>query len=75
MRNALIALVAAGLIALASAVPAFAHQDPCGGSTPGHSSYALHHVAPLAREGGIRAGEHLPGEHMGYAGLCGVLAP
>ncbi len=75
MRKAVIALVAAGLIALASAVPTFAHQAPCDESTPGHSSYALHHVAPLAKEGGISAHDHLPGSHRGYAGLCGVLAP
>lgn len=76
MRKALIALATAVLLALATALPTVAHQDPCGETTPapGHSAYALHHIAPFAKTH-IIPFEHLPGDHMGYAGLCGVLAP
>jgi hypothetical protein len=53
--------------------PAFAHQAPCEETAgPGHSEYAKHHVVPLAKSGELGAGGHIPGEHHGYAGLCGV---
>ena len=73
MRKKIVAaLTFATMSALLVGAPAFAHQAPCDESGPGHSSYAQHHVAALAKEGGIGAGGHIPGEHRGYAGLCGV---
>jgi hypothetical protein len=50
--------------------PALA-QDACTDPAPGHSEYAQTHVAPLAQEGELGAGGHVPGHHQGYAGLCG----
>jgi len=76
MRKLLVALplgVALALGALAAA-PAAAHQAPCEDLGPGHSTYARHHVVPLAQAGELGAGGHVPGAHHGYAGLCGVQA-
>jgi len=36
---------------------------------PGHSDYAMAHIVPLAHEGMLGAGGHIPGEHHGYS-LC-----
>ncbi len=61
--------------ALMVGTPAFAHVghgNPCDEGAPGHSAYAKHHIVPLAQEGNLGAGGHKPGEHHGYAGLCGV---
>ncbi len=67
------ALSFAMMSALMVGAPAFAHQAPCEESAgPGHSEYAKHHVVPLAQAGELGAGGHKPGEHHGYAGLCGV---
>lgn len=78
MRKMLLAFVTTLALLLTLPFTAAAHQEPCGTGTPGHSSYALHHIAPLARTGGlphVETGPHIPGTHQGYAGLCGVLAP
>ncbi len=79
-RLAVLAIVVVGALigAPASAGQIPGHEgDPCVSNEthPGHSAYALHHVAVTARAGGLGAGGHIPGEHFGYAGLCGVLAP
>ena len=67
------ALTVAMTSALMVGAPAFAHQAPCEETAgPGHSEYAKHHIVPLAKAGGLGAGGHIPGEHHGYAGLCGV---
>jgi hypothetical protein len=77
MRNKLaVALAFAMISALTLGAPAFAHQAPCDDTLgPGHSEYAKHHVVPLAQDGGLGAGGHKPGEHHGYAGLCGAQSP
>ncbi len=73
IRKIIAALVLAMMSALMFGSSAFAHQAPCDEALgPGHSEYAQHHVAPLAKSGGLGAGGHIPGEHQGYAGLCGV---
>jgi hypothetical protein len=70
-----VALVMAAMMVV-MAMPAFAHQAPCDDTLgPGHSEYATHHVVPFATTGALGAGGHIPGEHHGYAGLCGVQAP
>jgi hypothetical protein len=69
------ALAFAVVSALTVGAPAFAHQAPCEEDEgPGHSEYAKHHVVPLAKEGELGSGGHKPGEHHGYAGLCGKQA-
>ena len=71
-------LAASGIALALSALmltPVAAHQAPCEDLGPGESTYAQHHIVPLATTGELGAGGHIPGEHMGYAGLCGVLAP
>ena len=77
MRKKLaVALTVAMMSALMGGAPAFAHQAPCDDTLgPGHSEYATHHIVPFATTGELGAGGHIPGEHHGYAGLCGVLAP
>ncbi len=76
MRKKIIAaLVLAMMSALMFSAPASAHQAPCAEALgPGHSEFAAHHIVPLAKEGGLGEGGHVPGEHRGFAGLCGVLA-
>ncbi len=67
------ALAVSAVSALLVGAPAFAHQAPCEETAgPGHSEYAKHHVVPLAKAGELGAGGHKPGEHHGYAGLCGA---
>jgi hypothetical protein len=75
MRKTVAALLAAAGLALALSGPVAAHTgtgDPCAETAPGHSAYAMHHIVVLAQAGALGAGGHLPGEHQGYAGLCGV---
>ena len=69
MRRTISALLAALALAAVTAVPALGHisTDPCGASA---ADYAAHHVAALARAGELGGGEHTPGLHQGYAGLC-----
>lgn len=67
-----VALTVAMMSALMVSTPAFAHQAPCEEAAgPGHSEYAQHHIVPFAQDG-VLGQEHKPGEHHGYAGLCGV---
>ena len=76
MRKMIAALLAAAGLALVLSGPASAHTglgDPCAETAPGHSTYAMHHIVPLADEGDLGAGGHVPGFHQGYAGLCGAL--
>ena len=74
-RKIAFALAVATVSVLMVGAPAFAHQAPCEDTAgPGHSEFAQHHVVPLAKEGKLGADEHKPGEHHGYAGLCGVQA-
>ena len=71
MRRFLIALAAAGALAVASVVPAAAH-DPCndqnGDGSPSGFEYAKFHVSELAKQGLIGS-VHKPGEHRGFS-LC-----
>ncbi len=64
-----VALVMAAMM-VASAMPAFAHNCPSEGET--NAVYAEHHIVPLATTGELGEGEHVPGTHHGFAGLCGV---
>ena len=59
---------------LAFAAPAFADNlGPCNDSGgPGHSDYAKHHIAFLAKAGLLGAGGHIPGDHKGYSVCLGV---
>ncbi len=65
----IVAIVAALVSALVFSAPAFAHiAGPCvEAGEPGHSDFAQHHVAPLAQEGMLGAGGHIPGEHQGFS--------
>ena len=73
MRRRIIAvLVLALMLALTFSAPAYAHNCPAGDET--NAVYAQHHIVPLATTGGLGEGGHIPGEHMGFAGLCGVLS-
>ncbi len=74
MRRLLLALLFALTTVLGTAGSSMAHQAPCEDLGPGHSTFARHHVVPLAQGGMLGAGGHTPGEHKGYAGLCGALA-
>ena len=72
-RKFVSALAVSAVSAPMVGAPAFAHQAPSEETAgPRHSEFAQHHVVPLAKEGGLGAGGHKPGEHHGYAGLCGV---
>ncbi len=71
MRSRIIVvLVLAMLLALTFGTPAYAHNCPEGDET--NAVYAQHHIVPLATTGGLGEGAHIPGEHRGFAGLCGV---
>ncbi len=73
MRRILLMLSAAMLVAVmavASAMPAFAHDaGPCEQTAdPGHSEYAEHHIVFHAHEGTLGAGGHIPGTaHQGFS--------
>ena len=74
MRTVLAALLLGLGLALGALAPTAAHVghgDPCAETGRGHSAYAHHHVVPLAKEGELGAGGHVPGSHRGYRGLCG----
>ncbi len=65
------ALAVSRLLALMVDAPAFAYQALCE-EEAGTYGVCAHHVLPLAQAGELGAGGHKPGEHHGYAGLCGV---
>ena len=79
MRRILLLLTAAMLVAVmavASAMPAFAHNagpcvdpdaDPITAAEPGNSEFATHHIVPLAEAGGLGEGGHIPGTHQGFS--------
>lgn len=69
MKRQLLVLAIVLLIALATALPAFAHNaGPCNDSgEPGHSDYAIHHIKALATVGGIGGDGHVPGTHQGFS--------
>jgi hypothetical protein len=72
MRTLLVALLLGLGLAFGSLTPTAAHQAPCEDELgPGHSEYAQHHIVPHAKAGELGDGGHKPGEHRGYAGLCG----
>jgi hypothetical protein len=70
MRKLLIVVLVV-LVALLAVVPALAHSaPPCNESGgPGNSDYAQHHIRPLAQDGALGSGGHVPGNHHGYS-LC-----
>jgi hypothetical protein len=70
MRKRLIVLGTSLLAAVALSAPAAADHNagPCNESgEPGHSDYAEHHIVPLAQEGMLGAGGHVPGQHGGMS--------
>lgn len=73
MRRTVSAALLVIAMALATAVPALAADagGPCSTAHPGNSGYARNHITVLAHSG-MLGKEHKPGEHRGFAGLCGV---
>lgn len=71
MRRRLIIVFLVLVVALALAVPAFAHgAPPCNDSgDPGNSDYAQHHISFLAQNNGMGINGHIPGFHQGFS-LC-----
>ena len=62
------------ILALVLATPALAHSAPPCNDTDGDGSasgreYAEHHIVPLATEGLLGFGGHIPGTHQGFS-LC-----
>ncbi len=74
MRKTIVALLAAASLALTISSSTVAHQAPCDESLAGHSSYAQHHIVPLAQGGTLGGDGHVPGHHQGYPDLCRALA-
>ena len=74
MKRKLIIVVIVMLIALVTVFPAFADDlGPCNESDgPGHSDYAKHHIASLAKDGNLGNDAHKPGSHQGYSLCLGV---
>ena len=70
MRKVMV-IVLVLIVALVAVLPALAHSaPPCNDSEePGHSDYAQHHIAFLAKEGNLGEGGHKPGSHQGFS-LC-----
>jgi hypothetical protein len=73
MRRLVASFVLSLGLALVAVVPAFASDPggPCSDAHPGNSGYARNHITVLAHAG-LLGNTHKPGEHHGYAGLCGV---
>lgn len=74
MRRLIVTLSLSTVLTLGLVGVAFGHTgdgDPCATTAAGHSAYAHHHIVVLAHDQGLGAGGHIPGEHMGYHGLCG----
>ena len=69
MKKVIMGTVAALLLLPAVAAPASAHiAGPCApGTEPGHSEFARHHIVPLAQQGMLGAGGHIPGTHHGFS--------
>ena len=76
MKRNLVLVLLVVLISLVAVIPAFAHNaGPCEGTDdPGHSEYAEHHIAFLAKNGDIGQVEHdgddiahTPGSHHGFS--------
>lgn len=56
------------VLAVASVAVADHNVGPCNDSgEPGNSDYAQHHIVPLAQEGDVGEGGHIPGSHQGYS--------
>ncbi|MBD0318405.1 MAG: hypothetical protein ICV71_07745 [Thermoleophilia bacterium] len=64
-----LALVALGTLGIAPSSSAQT-EDPCAFG-PGYAGFGAFH-AELAMAGELGAGGHIPGEHRGVAGFCGV---
>ena len=77
MRKSLAALLAALALVLVTAGAAGAHTaPPCndtnGDGSPSGAEYAAHHIAALAKIGGLGNGGHKPGSHQGFSLCLGV---
>ena len=78
MRKALVTLITALTLLLASAGAASAHTTgPCfDPATPtvtySGAEYAEHHISAMAKAGELGNGGHKPGAHRGYSACLGV---
>lgn len=73
MKKRFAVVVATVVAAMSLSLGASAHNaGPCGGDGPGNSGYAQHHIAFLAKTGGIGGDGHVPGTHRGYSVCLGV---
>ena len=73
MKKRFAVVVATVVAAMSLSLGASAHNaGPCGGDGPGNSGYAQHHIAFLAKAGGIGGDGHVPGTHRGYSVCLGV---
>lgn len=71
-RKLAITLVSAFAFSAVTVTPALADHNvgPCNDAPePGNSSYAAHHIVPVAKAGGMGADGHVPGSHQGYS-IC-----
>lgn len=71
-RIAIVSMAVAALVVPAGSASAHA-AAPCddtdGDGSPSGVEFATHHIVPLAQDGMLGEGGHLPGTHMGFA-LC-----
>lgn len=73
-KRLILVVVLALLVTMVAVMPAFAHSAaPCndtdGDGQPSGHEFAAHHIVPLAQEGMLGAGGHVPGSHHGFS-LC-----
>ena len=69
MKKRIITFIVVAMLVLTYALPVSADNlGPCNDSgEPGNSDYAKHHIAHLAKIGGIGGDGHVPGAHQGFS--------
>jgi hypothetical protein len=68
MRRVVLLVIGVLLLLLTLAPAAQAHlTGPCADETPTGAEFAEHHIVSLATTGGLGAGGHVPGSHMGFS--------
>lgn len=72
MKKKLMAALIAGLLAVATVLPASAHlAGPCndsdGDGSPSGREYAAHHISAFAKAGLLGGDGHIPGSHQGFS--------
>ena len=69
-RIAVVLVTVLATMALAMGASADHNLGPCNDSgEPGNSDYAKHHIAVVAKAGGMGFGGHIPGTHQGFS-IC-----